>query len=98
MEALYEAKVVLKESKALNIRAGRSTASRKIGSVPNGETVIVCEDGSWSLIEYEGLQGYVSGEYLEEIVPAPDPVKTTTLVSDEGTVIVLQGVWRVAED
>lgn len=98
MDALYEARVVLNESKVLNIRAGRGAKYRDIGDVPNGATVKVLEDGSWPLIEYEGLQGYVSGEYLAEIVPEAEPVKTTTLVSDEGTVIVLQGVWRVAED
>lgn len=98
MEALYEARVVLKESKALNIRAGRSTAARKIGSVPNGATVIVCEEGAWPLIEYDGLQGFVSGEYLKAIEPAPEPVRTTTLVDENGTAIVLVGSWRVAED
>ena len=98
MEALYEAQVVLKESKALNIRAGRSTAARKIGSVPNGATVIVCEEGAWPLIEYDGLQGYVSGEYLKAIEPTPEPIRTTTLVDENGTAIVLVGSWRVAED
>ena len=98
MEALYEAQVVLKESKALNIRAGRSTAARRIGSVPNGATVIVCQEGAWPLIEYDGLQGYVCGDYLEAIEPAPEPVKTTMLVDESGTAIVLVGSWRVAED
>ena len=98
MEALYEAQVVLSESKALNIRAGRSTAARKIGSVPNGATVIVCQEGAWPLIEYDGLQGYVSGEYLKAIEPAPEPVRKTALINEEGTVIVLEGSWRVAED
>lgn len=98
MEALYEAQVVLKESKSLNIRAGRSTAARKIGSVPNGATVIVCEGGAWPLIEYDGLQGYVCKDYLKAIEPAPEPIRTTTLVDENGTAIALVGSWRVAED
>ena len=98
MEPLYEARVVLSESKVLNIRAGRGVKYRDIGDVPDGATVKVLEDGDWPLIEYEGLQGFMSGEYLQENMPEHEPVKTTTLISEDGTPIVLQGVWRVTED
>lgn len=33
--------------------------------IPKGETVTVLENGEWLLIEYDGQQGYVNGQYLE---------------------------------
>ncbi len=56
---------VTTQSTPLNIRSQPTTSSQVIGQVPKGATVnIIGQDGSWYLITYNGLQGYVSGQYI----------------------------------
>lgn len=57
--------IVTTQSTALNIRNQATTASRVIGQAPKGAIVnILGKDGSWYLITYNGLQGYVDGRYI----------------------------------
>lgn len=57
--------IVTTQSTALNIRSQPTTASQVIGQAPKGATVtILGKDGSWYLIIYNGLQGYVDGRYI----------------------------------
>lgn len=49
----------------LNIRSYPSMNGRIIGSVPDGAKVIVYgKTGDWYVIFYQGITGYVSGEFL----------------------------------
>lgn len=109
MAAIYDAKVVL-ESGWLNLRAAPDAKSRDIGDIPNGAIVEVLVDGEWPFIRFAGKSGYVKGRYLErvETVPempadAPEAAQdarkdVTRLCRSDGVTIVLEGVWRLAED
>lgn len=53
----------------LNIRSGHSTSSGVVGSIPNGAAVYVSKaqgtgDGAWAHVEYNGVTGYASMQYL----------------------------------
>ncbi len=49
----------------LNIRNGPSTDAPVIGMAPNGAVVNIMEQvGDWYRINYNGTDGYVSGQYL----------------------------------
>ena len=54
---------------ALNIRSGQGTNYSIIGTVKNGETVVIIEktSPSWYRINYNGTSGYVSSEYLKDV-------------------------------
>ena len=71
-EAVYEeslnisAKVNTK-SDSLNLRGGPSTDYGTIGTLPKGATVIIHhKEGKWAYVEYEGLFGWCSTNYLKE--------------------------------
>ena len=95
MDVLYSAEVATDKG-ALNLR--NAPNGKDIGDIPKGAIVAVIEDGEWPRVIYEDMMGYVSGKYLKKIEPEPEPVKLTTMIKDDGTVIALEGVWRVAED
>lgn len=109
--AMYTARVNLNSAKSsLNLRNGPSTNDRRIGSIAHGAVVdVLAEEGDWLYVRYNGLSGYAAAEYLERIdedVPEDDkPVEIdgdaavyTTLTKNDGTMIRLEGSWRVAED
>ncbi|TWG95537.1 uncharacterized protein YraI [Mesorhizobium sp. J18] len=51
----------------LNMRLGPSTGYERIDTIPGGDTVLVhgCLSGyGWCDIEWDGLRGWVSGDYL----------------------------------
>lgn len=105
MDDTYQARVVT-ESGNLNLRAGPSTSNPKIGSITPGTIVTVRKEypAGWYFVECDVGSGYVSSQYLQRIEespapdPEPEPEPTTTLMSADGTVIVLQGIWHVAID
>ena len=52
----------------LNVRSGHGTSFSVVGSIPNGTTVSVTKtDGKWAHITYNGINGYVSMDYLEKV-------------------------------
>lgn len=52
----------------LNIRNGPSTNAPVIGMVPNGATLTITETvGAWYRILYNGIDGYVSRQYVREL-------------------------------
>lgn len=58
--------VVRTQGGRLNVREQPSTDSRVLGQLANGTTVTVTgQDGNWYLINYNGLVGFVFGQYLE---------------------------------
>jgi uncharacterized protein YgiM (DUF1202 family) len=58
--------IVRTQGGRLNVREQPSTESRVLGQLQNGARVTVTgQDGNWYLIRYNGLVGYVFGQYLE---------------------------------
>lgn len=71
-----EAKVRL-SSGSLNVRSGAGTSYSKVGSLTNGEGVLVLStSGDWSRILYHGSKtGYVSSRYLSTAVSSSVSLK-----------------------
>ncbi|MBE6579596.1 MAG: peptidoglycan hydrolase [Ruminococcaceae bacterium] len=58
--------IVRTQGGRLNVREQPSTDARVIGNLNNGTAVTVTgQDGNWYLINYNGLVGFVFGQYLE---------------------------------
>lgn len=55
----------------LNVRAGDSTDTEKLGKFTRGQKVhqLAVGDNGWVRIEYKGQTAYVSGQYLSETEP-----------------------------
>ena len=98
---------VVTESGNLRVRSGPGTEYPKIGSVSKSQLVIVKKhmDTGWDFIDADGLQGYVSNEYLrpeKEIDedPTVDP-DIITFTSPKETVdrwiLVLKDILSVLE-
>ena len=52
----------------LNVRSGHGTAYAAVGSIPHGTTVSVTKsDGKWAHITHNGINGYVSMDYLDKV-------------------------------
>ena len=51
---------------ALNLRSGAGTGYETVTSLPNGAWVSVSRfENGWFYVDYDGVSGYVSGDYLE---------------------------------
>lgn len=60
----------------LNIRSGPSTSHDILGQAYYGDSLVVCgKEGTWYLIYYWGVTGYVSGDYVSSY--HPDKIPTT---------------------
>ncbi len=67
MKPPYIAKVIT-SSDALRLRTGPSTDYTKIGSVPkDAEVKVITHGDSWDFVEYEGMHGYASNQYLSPV-------------------------------
>ena len=56
---------VVTDGSGLNIRAYPSTSAQILGSVPNGATVMINgETDGWYVVDYNGIIGYSSGDYI----------------------------------
>ena len=105
---MFTARVNLNSAKSsLNLRNGPSTNDRRIGSIAHGAVVdVLAEAGDWLYVRYNGLSGYAAAEYLERVgedVPEEDeplenPERFTAIIRNDGTMVRLEGSWRVAED
>ena len=107
----YQAEVTTK-SGSLNLRSGPGTKYPIVDQIPKGARVTVWmeyQDG-WRFVDYNGEQGYVSGQYLtplptatsvpDEPLPppseAPSPEgKATRLRRSDGVEIILDGDWKI---
>lgn len=94
--------IVMTASGALNLRADSSRTSEKIGSLHKGAVVDVLDkDGDMWRVRYDGMTGWAAEEYMSMHTDETDTENAaphTTLVREDGTMIVLSGRWRVAED
>lgn len=72
----------------LNVRDEPSTNARRIGQIPNGQTVAVYEEnGEWSRVAWEALNGYAMSKYLS-------PVEMLSVPRDQMQIIYEQiGSW-----
>ena len=51
----------------LNMR--RTPGGARIAQIPNGTRLVIVEVvGEWSLVEYDGLRGYVSNDYIKPVI------------------------------
>ena len=58
--------IVRTQGGRLNVRAQPSTQSEVLGQLANGTRITVTgQDGNWYLIQYNGLEGFVYGQYIE---------------------------------
>lgn len=96
---LFKAKVVTQKDD-LNVRAGKSTADAKVGTIPKGAIVdVIYESPDWIGVQYGNISGYCAAQYLVRVGDEPEE-KTkkdayTTFVDDAGQRITIAGVWRV---
>lgn len=59
---------VVNVTSTLRIRESASTSSSVLGTMRNGSTFdIISKSGSWYRIKYNGITGYVHGDYVKEI-------------------------------
>ena len=62
----------------LNIRSGRGTGYKKLGSIPYGKIVTVTDISSgWGKVTYNGVTGYASMTYMKQIATSSYNYKTT---------------------
>ena len=64
-ECIDRQAVVATQGGALNLRSGPSTDSAVLTQIPNGTPITVCgEWNGWYTVSYNGLEGYVSGQFV----------------------------------
>ena len=69
---------------ALNLRSGAGTGYETVTSLPNGAWVSVSGfENGWFYVDYDGVSGYVSGDYLELSASRPQAGGDTS--SDGGS-------------
>ena len=74
------------QADALRLRSAASTDSAILATASKGDAVIVLEDAgnNWYKVDYESVQGYMSGEYLtisqkaDAAIGNPHPPKCQT--------------------
>ncbi len=72
----------------INIRTGPSTDYSRITLVYTGRQVtILDEENGWYHIQFDGVDGYIFGQYLKEITPTPQPSEPTEPTVQTGTVV-----------
>ena len=73
----------------LNIRADHSTNSKILGSIPaNAKFKVTKADGKWAHVEYNGISGCVSMEYIQKVASA----KVVGDINADGVVTISDAV------
>lgn len=98
----YKMQVSLQDvTSTVNVRKGPGKQYDIIGRLGHGAVVTVqAEADGWAFVTYgDSGSGYVSVDYLILYQEPEAPREAwTTLMDTDGTVIVLKGEWRVADD
>lgn len=64
---------------SLNVRAGASTSTNKIGKLTYGQNVEVLSlANNWYKVNYNGTTGYVSADYIKKVTSNSSTVETKT--------------------
>lgn len=72
--SLNKGQVINVSSTSLRIRKSPSTTSDILGSMKNGSTFdIISKTGKWYEISYNGLKGFVYGDYVKELSQTTTP-------------------------
>lgn len=80
---------VVNVSTTLRIREAASTSSTVLGTMRNGATFdIISKSGNWYKIKYNGITGYIHGDYVKEIT-------SSSAVSTKGKVYNVSTNLRV---
>ena len=80
---------VVNVTSTLRIRESASTNSSVLGTMRNGSTFdIISKSGSWYQIKYNGITGYVHGDYVKE-------VEASSAISTKGKVYNVSTNLRV---
>ena len=58
---------VITNGSRLNLR--KTPGGTRIALIPNGTRLVIVDVvGEWSLVEYDGLRGYVSNQYIKNVL------------------------------
>lgn len=84
--------VQLKSTTNLNIRASHGTKYKVVGKIPGGKKVKVIEEvNGWYKVEYNGVKGYSSSEYIKisqsSVSSASNTVSESSSASKKGRVV-----------
>ncbi len=99
-----QCRVYAEEGDTVNLRVKPMASGPIRARIPIGTIVTVTgEDENWAAVSYKNLTGYMMKQFLEPAdkpAPSPDTAwhENVTMVSEEGSMISLQGRWRVAID
>jgi uncharacterized protein YraI len=67
---LAQSVMYVNSSNGLNLREGPGTGYKTIANIPNGSRVdVISTQGDWVKVEYDGKEGYVSRQYINENKP-----------------------------
>ncbi len=76
----------------LNIRSGHGSGFPVVGQIPAGAQVTVTKsDGTWAHVEYNGIKGYSSMDFLQKTADIEQPVSGMTIdgaTLPEGNLVV----------
>lgn len=74
--------LALVDTAVLNVRSGMSTDFEKVGTLQRGTIINILSRGEgWSQMEYNGLTGYVSDDYL--VFGTREELESATTVGDQ---------------
>lgn len=72
------------KTNSLNVRDGASTSANSIGTLDTNQVInIISTEGDWYKINYNGSDGYVSKQYVEESANSEEQSETKNEASDE---------------
>ena len=89
-------------SQNLTIRSGHGSSYSKVGSIPSGATVYVSKAsgtgaGDWAHVEYNGVSGFASMEYLQKQDTGHDPFGVLDSATGGIHSVTIRG-WALDED
>ena len=90
---MYEARIVTKKD-PLSLRDAPGKG-RVIARMPRGAIVEVISEGEWSLVSYEGIQGYALHEYLARTEEEEREILRMVLTDDRGNMWIPEGGFSV---
>lgn len=96
-----EAQQTMYATTSVNVRAGDSASTQKLGSLTKGQAIMVTGEktaSGWYPVDYNGQTGYVSGKYLTAtaaVQSATKPIETTPVNNEAATsTSVAQGTTK----